>query len=290
MKKKELYVGIIIILVVIFLLVVLLAYKEPLKSPTFEDNLPLEDEGSDDKMIEDDEILEEGIDESIDENILVDYDEVVSEVKLLTEDSKNLVGTFYKSEDSRGSIILLHMLDHDKSSWIDFAKLLQKNKYSVLAVDMRGHGESDGDWNDFGSDEFNDMVFDVKAAKLYLVKEGVDVTKLSIIGASIGSNIALKYSVADNDVKTIVLLSPGIDYRGVMSGQDMLDYENRPLLIVASSEDEYSAKSSEKLLKISKSTTKELKMYSGVGHGTDMFDAEPGLMQLIVDWVDKNDG
>jgi pimeloyl-ACP methyl ester carboxylesterase len=41
------------------------------------------------------------------------------------------------------TVILLHMLGKDRSTWSNFASTLsQKEGYAVLSIDLRGHGES----------------------------------------------------------------------------------------------------------------------------------------------------
>lgn len=92
---------------------------------------------------------------------------------------------------------------------------LTQGGFSVIAIDLRGHGASEGNWRSFSPREFNAVVLDVKAAKDYLISRGVKPGRMGIVGASIGANIALRYAAEDGEIKTVVLLSPGLNYRGV---------------------------------------------------------------------------
>ena len=85
-------------------------------------------------------------------------------------------------------------------------------------------------------------------------------------------------------IRTAILLSPGLDYRGVTTEDRLPDYGERPLLIVASENDTYAADSSRTLVETAVGET-QLQMYETVGHGTRMFAPEPGLMPLILDWL-----
>ena len=116
-------------------------------------------------------------------------------------------------------------------------------------------------------------------------KPDVDPDRVAIVGASIGANLALLTGANEEGVKTVVLLSPGLDYSGVKTGEAMAAYQNRPVLIVASEEDTYSADSS-RVLEESAVGEVSLVMYQNAGHGTNMFVAEPELGELLIDWLE----
>ncbi|MBI4009727.1 MAG: alpha/beta fold hydrolase [Candidatus Aenigmarchaeota archaeon] len=210
------------------------------------------------------------------------------QVSFKAEDGFEVVGSFYKSTSDTG-VILLHMLNRNRSDWNAFAGQLNKEGYNVLSIDLRGHGQSlkkggrTVEWQTFSAKDFNDMILDVKAAKEFLEQKGI--SKISLIGASIGANIALNYATEDIEIKTTVLLSPGLDYRGVKIDDNVRDYGNRPMLIVASEDDEYSATSS-KTMSESAAGKKELKIYADAGHGTKMF-SNTDLDKVIVNWLEQ---
>ena len=63
------------------------------------------------------------------------------------------------------------------------------------------------------------------------------------------------------------------------------EYGDRPLLIVASREDVYSAESSNTLYDAPTARKKLLKLFKGAGHGTHMFARKSELYTMIIDWI-----
>ena len=207
---------------------------------------------------------------------------------LLTSDEVNIAYKYYSPEKINSpAVILLHMLNKDKSDWIDFARTLQKEGFAVIAIDFRGHGDSDGNWQKFSEKDFNNMILDVDAAKEFLRRQSkVNINSVSIVGASIGANIAIKYSLQNKeDIKTIILLSPGLNYRGVNIEKDISNIKTSTF-IAASEEDTYSAESSKKIHELLK-TTSEFNLLSNAGHGNNLFVVSE-LSGKIISWLKKN--
>lgn len=196
------------------------------------------------------------------------------------DDGLRLRGTLYRaSVEPAPAVLLLHMLDGRSGDWLPLITPLQQAGYTVLAMDLRGHGSTRGtqDWNLARQDVA------VLLAALCAV-DGVDANRVGVVGASIGANLALTGCAADALCRTAVLLSPGLDYRGVTTAGPMAALGERPVLIVASSEDRESADSSRTLDGLAQGEHR-LVMYDGAGHGTRMFGPQPGLIQTILDWL-----
>lgn len=200
-------------------------------------------------------------------------------------DGLGLVGTFYAPSGTDSpwpGVILLHMLGNDRTSWDDFARQLTSSSYAVFAVDMRGHGDTGG------SRDFKQAVDDLQRVwRYFTARSDVDAKRTAIVGASIGANMALITGALQPAIRTVVLLSPGLDYRGVTTAGAIADYGNRPVLIVASMEDIYAADSSRQLEQLATGES-QLVMYEGAGHGTNMFGPEPQLADLIITWLDAH--
>lgn len=207
-----------------------------------------------------------------------------TDVDLTTNDGVNIKATYYDDTEGTTGVVLLHQLGRDRKDWDQFAKDLQAAGYKVMAVDLRGHGDSALNWQSFSSSDFNNMIYDVRAAKDFLSANGAK--KVGIIGASIGGNVALNYGSIDSEILTVVLLSPGLDYKGVKTTESIKEYRGA-LLTVASEEDVQSANASRQLHSLSPSTTKKLQIYEEAGHGIDMFKEEK-LHKLLVDWLKNN--
>ncbi len=200
------------------------------------------------------------------------------EMMIISEDRINIKATFYPRK-SKEAVILVHMLDSNRKSYNEFARLLNE-AYGVISLDSRGHGESDLNWKDFTEKDFNNMVKDIKSARDFLAEKGFK--DIYLVGASIGANTVLNYAVTDNSVAKIVLLSPGLNYRGVAIDKSIKEY-TKSILLISSKEDGYSFSSSEKLFRDSVGDKKFLRL-ENAGHGTNMFK-ETNLMANIIKWM-----
>jgi len=201
-------------------------------------------------------------------------------VSFMTSDGVNIVGSYY--DGGNNSVILLHMLGRTRADYNDFAKFLQDKGYTVLSIDFRGHGESST--SQLTAPDFTKLVYDAASAKNFLVSRGKPADRVSIVGASIGANIALRYAASDSSIRSVVLISPGFDYRGVTT-MDVISYYNGRLLMIATEEDSNAA-STVRALSTS-SPQAEVKIYPTGGHGTDMFATNPDVKNLIADFLQK---
>lgn len=199
----------------------------------------------------------------------------IEKVTLTTSDEKHLAGTLYNGGEK--SIILLHQLNLDRSSWDSFAKELQQEGWTLLAIDLRGHGESDGDWKAFSDQSFIAMLEDVKAAASFLSERGKRVS--AIMGASIGANTAFRYSSQKR--LPAILLSPGIEYHGI-NINDITS--SAPTLIIVAEGDAYSYTSSQELNENNLLGKKELLVLPRAEHGTYLLE-KPGVKEAILSFL-----
>lgn len=202
-------------------------------------------------------------------------------VFLETEDGTEITGSFYYG--SGPSVILLHQLGNDRNSWNMFANKLNKRNYTVLSIDLRGHGQSEGKWQEFDEEDFKDMIFDVRAAKDFLEQQGANTEILITIGASIGANTALNFAAEDEDVKAAALLSPGLNYKGIETGKSAKDIDI-PTFIAVSEGDDYSFDSSKKIHNMIENS--HLEEYKGEPHGTDMLKVT-NLNNDLINWLER---
>jgi pimeloyl-ACP methyl ester carboxylesterase len=206
------------------------------------------------------------------------------EIAIEAADGLTLQGTFYPASvpGQNPGLLLLHMNGGRRQDWNDVAPVLANSGYAVLTLDMRGHGQSGG------SKDWNQAADDLQRAWAYLsAHEEVDSERTAIIGASIGANMALVTGVNEPSVRGVALLSPGLNYLEVMTNDAIVDYGNRPALIVASEEDTYAAESSRTLKQLAQGSA-DLVLYNGAGHGTRMFSAEPELLNVLTSWLSQH--
>jgi hypothetical protein len=113
---------------------------------------------------------------------------------------------------------------------------------------------------------------------------GIDASNVIVIGASIGANLGLNACADYAGCPGVVLLSPGLDYRGVSTAEAMARLGTRGVLIVASENDNNNPSDSITLDSMAAGTHR-LVIYPSAGHGTDMLTAEPGLSEIILNWA-----
>ncbi len=225
----------------------------------------------------------------------------IREVELYTADRFKITGAHYFVPGQNGpALLLLHMLGGDHTDWSRFLPVLKKAGIkSIFAVDLRGHGgsiirkpvegKSDSagkvSWRDFTEDDFRNAVNDLDAAWNFLKKNpSTDTTRMGVMGASIGANYAAIFASDHPDVRSLAMLSPGVIYRGVECLKAVERYGARPVFLVASEEDEYSADSCEKLKEISEGTPAHLMILEGSAHGTQLIRNNTGFKNFLSDW------
>lgn len=214
-------------------------------------------------------------------------------VSFQTTDGVTIVGDYYANTLASRTVLLLHMRPETRISWQPFAEELVKNGFAALAIDLRGHGDSTKtvdsrmlDYKTMSESEEANSIQDVKAAAEWLKwTHGVTEDKLDIVGASIGANLALQYQAEFGTVRSTVLLSPGLVYRGVDT-QPMIEklQSNQRVYFIAAKDDAYAALSVGALAQ--KTTAPhEIKMYDTGGHAMKLFEAHPELVEEIIQWM-----
>ena len=209
------------------------------------------------------------------------------EVTIAGAEGFSLAATFSDpdGESLRPGVLLLHMLGSNRHAWDGFAADLVQAGYAVLALDLRGHGDS------VGTPDWPKAQEDTRLAWRYLAdRPEVDARRTAVIGASIGANLALTTSAALPQIATVALLSPGLDYQGVTTEDALAAYGDRPALIIASQGDRYAAGSSRTLIGESTSSDSQLIIYQGSAHGTRIFGAEPSLAPTLLAWLEQHLG
>lgn len=216
---------------------------------------------------------------------------MVKKINLKTADGVKIVGNFYKTENQESpAVILLHMLPSKKEGWDEFAKLLNFNGFQCLAIDLRGHGESEAGpdgFITFNDNEHKASIYDVECAVKFFTDRLVPFEKISFIGASIGANLSLQFQSQNQEIKASVLLSPGLDYKGIAieNMAKKISDEQSIFLVAGGNNDEYSTETVRKIYGMLHSKNKEIVVFKNAGHGTTIFKEEPELMNQIISWL-----
>ncbi len=212
-------------------------------------------------------------------------------VELAASDGLMLVGDYYApaGDEPVPGVILLHMLSSQRSAWEPLLPVLvDEYQFAVLNVDMRGHGETGGsrEWA-LAEDDLQLWIDWLRQ------QDGVDPDAISLVGASIGSNMAIRGWANDQNVVTAVALSPGLDYQGVTTADAVEANSERPIMLVAARNDRASAAAINDLYDLTEGYA-VVRMYDGRLHGTNMFGrgtdpADYGyLLDAIAAWIDEN--
>ena len=206
-------------------------------------------------------------------------------VTIRTEDGIALAATWYEpGTRSAPAVILVHMLHKARRDWDSLGARLAAEGIGALAIDLRGHGESSGTLLEGEAPDYSALVRDVAAARRYLAsRPDVLQSRVGIVGASIGANLAVLAASADPGVASLALLSSSLDYRGLRIEAAMKKYGARPALLVASDDDAYAVRSAKDLQKAG-GGTREVVMLNRAGHGTMMLGHDPDLARRLVDW------
>jgi hypothetical protein len=82
-------------------------------------------------------------------------------------------------------------------------------------------------------------------------------------------------------------LSPGEDYRGILTLPAIKSYLDRPCLIISAEDDNYASVSSRKLAEAGGEGT-ELFQYGSGGHGTLLFESQADLSDRLIQYMKNN--
>ena len=181
-------------------------------------------------------------------------------------------------------VILVHMLTRTHEDWQVLAGRLSDAGLAVLAIDLRGHGSSGTGAAPADPGDMNPSVRDVRAARVFLSgRPDICSGRIGIAGAQIGANLAVVEAASDPLVRSLALLSPGVEYRRVRADAAMRKYNERPALILASTEDAYASRSARELSTLG-AGIRDFRLLTGAGHGTTMLARQPDLIGMLVDW------
>ena len=211
-------------------------------------------------------------------------------ITLTTDDEVEIAGTFENPAQATGAVLCLHMMPTDRTGWSAFQWALSERHIASLAIDLRGHGESTNrgqlDFRTFEDRDHQASRLDVQVAIAWLVAKGFSRDHIAIIGASIGANLALQALSEDEELRAGALLSPGENYRGILTLPAVAKLRDpQALLVISSSDDQESYGASQKIVEGANIRDKEMILLENAGHGTRMFDRQEDLLSLVVEWL-----
>ncbi len=216
---------------------------------------------------------------------------LMEKISFETNDKIKIAADLYGVQNAIGFLILVHMMPAAKESYADLAQRFQNLGYESLAIDLRGHGESEMGPNgylNFSDSQHQKSILDLEAAVDYLIKNrGAASDEIIFIGASIGANLSLQYVSEHQEYKTAVLLSAGLNYRGIKTEPSVKNLKaGQKIFFISSRDDNNNASENQTLYDLtSNDIFKKIKIYDSGGHGTNIFENQPDLVGLIVEFI-----
>ncbi len=187
----------------------------------------------------------------------------------------------YEQGKGTNGIVLVHDKGASADDWSYLSGKLASHGYHVLAVNLRGHGNSVPP-NSLVDADYPKMIQDVQASVEYLKAKGA--TKISVVGAQFGADLAVNAAALEPSVTNLILLTPDLNVNGVLTAAAMEKYGNRPVLLVASSDDGYGVRSVN-TLDDRATGDKHVELLDSAGKGATMLNRDADLEGLVFSWL-----
>ena len=126
-----------------------------------------------------------------------------------------------RGRPDKAAVVVGHGVGDSLESFTDFARHLNARGHTVLLLDFRGHGGSEGSQTTLGGRERED----VRAAAQSLRDSGLAKSGLVFFGFSMGAVAVLRAAVDQPDVKAVVVEAPYDTYRDNVAHHAWLLYK-----------------------------------------------------------------
>ena len=212
-----------------------------------------------------------------------------TDVDIVGADGVKLRATYSSPGKAGPGMLLIHQCNVDRSSWSALTKKLVGAGVHVLAMDLRGFGESPGEKLGSGGTFQNLMKVspgDVDAALAFLLDQtGVDSASIGAGGASCGAMLTADLASRNESVKTLMLLSGPPSAAAVAH---MAASSELAVFAAATSGDTVTPGVGEKLsaaVEGSKNESSTAMIFEGSEHGLPMFAKNPELGPELFAWL-----
>ncbi len=135
-------------------------------------------------------------------------------------ESLQLIASYRRTPDATGAVILAHGRDSCRGEELrgttqSLVLELTSRGLSVMMVDLRGHGESDGARLTFGRREQRDIL----GAVDFLLRRGYQPGRIGVLGASMGGVSAIAAAVQEQAIGALITDSAFASLDAVLSAQ-----------------------------------------------------------------------
>lgn len=167
--------------------------------------------------------------------------------------------------DRRRLVIYLHEYHRTQRDWWPEAEVGAANDPSAMTVDLRGHGDSGGDHQDFGL-----MADDVSRVIATAHARGYE--RIALVGAGMGATVAVLVAEDAPDV-TVIGLSIAADFAD-LDALDASPAVSQRLAIVAAKDDLSARESLEQISKTARLDPARALLLPGRAHGIALLRGE----------------
>ena len=182
------------------------------------------------------------------------------------------------------AVVLVPMLGRSKDDWQSVAQRLADANISSLAIDLPASSLP------ADTAALTAWHTDIRAAVEHLSsRPDVRPGAIGIAGASLGASLAVLAAAADPRIRSLALVSPSLDYRGVRIEAPMRQYASRPALLIASLKDPLAARTVRELTKAPPGP-REARWAETTAHGTILLAREPDLVRALAEWFQRTLG
>ena len=212
-----------------------------------------------------------------------------------------LSGWYAARDESKGAVLLLHGIHASRLQMLDRARMLTQEGYSVLLLDFRAHGESQGQSITVGYEERRDVTAAVDFLRRMQPEQRIAVVGVSMGGAAailaqsdaidtlvlesvypsiaeaVGNRVRKRIGILE-PIATWLLLAQ-LRLRLGISPDDLrpIDAIRRiacPVFVMSGAEDKHTTLAETRRLFDCAPSPKELEIFPGVGH-EDLFNSDP---------------
>lgn len=195
-------------------------------------------------------------------------------------DGLDLTADFYLVDPARPTVILIHEMYTDRTSWDPLLLPLIANSYNILVPDVRGWGETRGAIN------WYDAVDDVSVWFTWLRETaGVNPEAIHTVGSSMGSTLAINGCANDEFCRSSVAISPGWRYYGISVEETIA---TRQSLVIYAERDRWPALGVPDMEAAAPDTLTVI-TYAGNAHGMDLFtEQQETIVVEIINWLNTH--
>lgn len=210
-----------------------------------------------------------------------------------TVDGVRIAGSWFEADTRKGArpaLVLLHGGNRYKERWQEtgFVEALWAENYHVLAIDIRGRGESEaGDVEELRRDP-RLALHDVAAALEWLAaRPEVDRERIALVGSSYGANLACAGCLrGDYRCAAVVCFSATAAlYRWLHEVPSLAKLSSGLFLSCDGEPARYAAPETAQRLAADTVGRSDVEVYAGPYHALSMFERVPECRNLVRDWL-----